>query len=395
MKGSVSSYVYVAGLFLVASTQCLSLEVDREVMPRITVGGKAIANIDIKNKPSTEEHATGMNISDSSLGIRFDKKLFYDGVGGATLAFKETSSSNTALIWNEMNAFYWSDLISAVVGRTKLPNSLLELPVLRDEDLLAYAFIGNGASNEENDTLYGKTLWLTWYVDRKNQGLEFWATEKSNETGLEYKKGFNDFGIGYTYQPAEDVKYIQYIRHAGIRLARQSIKQNSNSRSMTALLAGIEFNFSLDPQYNWAMAFQGIHNNGISGITSSDISDQENGFSNQSKAKSTAFVASLMYTNRAMLLTRWQAALTTGYKRYPDIDGGTQYSIIPSFVYRLGIGFDVVSQINYTKFDRGLYNKKKDVVYQLGLAFDFDMHFNKTFTGRNSIINLTNRFMKS
>ena len=68
-----------------------ALEVDREVMPRMTIGGRVIStldsvdmdSVDIDSDPGAKE---GINLSDSAILMRFDKRTYRDGVAGAVVA---------------------------------------------------------------------------------------------------------------------------------------------------------------------------------------------------------------------------------------------------------------------------------------------------------------------
>lgn len=365
-----------------------ALEVDREVMPRINVAGEIIATHDNTHFQSTGNSKATVNVDDSALMLTLDKKLFDDGVGGARIGFKE---ANPDVKYHLLHTFYWNQSVELLLGRSTINNTLLEFPLMRDEDLLSFTHIGNAQSNEEFDQQFAATLFGAWYFDKKNQSIEAWASDLRNETSITRPKGFNYHGLGYHYKPNDDIRYTQWIREAGVQVSNQRILANGDTKHLTAWLAGLDVNFHLNPQFNWSGFIQGIYNHGLKNITSAQLSDLDNHISNQARAKSTSFVAGLRYTHRPMLLTRWQAGLTVGYKKYSNVKKASVWSIVPNVAYQLGMGFSVNAQYKHIKHRTNLFNGATDKVIQLGLVYDLDMEFNHTFTERNSIIRLKNR----
>ncbi|KPJ91728.1 MAG: hypothetical protein AMJ55_11160 [Gammaproteobacteria bacterium SG8_15] len=165
---------------------------------------------------------------------------------------------------------------------------------------------------------------------------------------------------GYTYEQPEDLVYVKRIRHAGIWLDRQEVESAGNTEWMTAIIAGIEFNLNDDPT---------------------------------KRAKSTALVASIRYTGRPHLLTRYQGAITVAYKDYADFDQATQWSVAPSVVFRIGQGIDLLGQVKYTDYETGL-GDGSDTSVHLGIAFSLEAMFNDNIGERDSILNLEHGYIK-
>ncbi len=372
----------------------LSLEVDREVMPRITIGGRIINTVDAPDFDLNPNAKSEISIDDSVLLTRFDKRLYGGGVAGALLGMREDEDGD-AVQFHEASVFYWSQNMQASIGQTRLQNTLIEFPTLRDEDLLTYSHVGNASSNGELQQIYGEQLSFDWIVDQKNQILGAWIGSREDDTGLG-REGFDSHGIGYTYERSEDLRFVERLRHAGILIDRQKVGVNDGW--MTAVIAGAEFNLNLNPQANWSMGLQAIVNNGIDGIAVGDLTTANAGatsraaVANQARAKSKALIASIRFTNRPHLLTRWQAALNIAYKDYSDFDNATQFSIAPSFVYTVGQGVDLLGQISYTDFDNNL-GGGTDTLMQLGIAFSFDTRFNDNIGERNSILNVEHSYI--
>ena len=148
---------YIAILFtllmVAAEQRAYALEVDREVMPRVTVGGRLIATPSVSWTDgfagvADEEH-NEIDISDSSLLLRFDKRLYDGGVAGASIAFtKPDADSDLAddIYFNQLHAFFWNKEYQVVLGRTRLVNTVIEFPTIRDDDLLSYTHVANLSS---------------------------------------------------------------------------------------------------------------------------------------------------------------------------------------------------------------------------------------------------------
>lgn len=384
MRNTLITVIVLLGL---VATELPALEVDREVMPRITLGGRVIATMDYLDLDSDPDAKEEINLHDSSLLMRFDKRLYRDGVAGGIVGFKEKEHSVT---FHELNAFYWNQNYQAQIGRTRLRNSILEFPLIRDEDLLSYTHVGNASSDEEFDQVYGDHLAFDWIVDKQIQKVGLWGATRANGEDAIFADapyGIDSYGVGYTYEQPEDLVYIRRIRHAGIWLDRQEVETAGETEWMTAIIAGIEFNLNDDPTKNWSMALQAITNDGIDNVASLAS------LSEQARAKSTAVVASIRYTGRPHLLTRYQGAITVAYKDYSDFNQAKQWSIVPSVVFRVGQGIDLLGQIKYTDYDAGL-GDGSDTTIQLGIAFSLEAMFNDNIGERDSILNLEHGYIK-
>ena len=364
-----------------------ALEVDREVVPRMTIGGRVIGNLETLDLDSEPEAGDGINMSDSAILMRFDKRMYRTGVAGAVIGIKE---SEDAVVFHQLHAFYWNRDYRFELGRTRLRNSLIEFPLIRDDDLLDYTHVGNASSNDEFDQIYGKTAAFDWYLDRKVQRLNIWTGTRRNGDPIDFpdaSDGFDSFGAGYVYQQPEDLRYVKWIRRGGVLYDRQKVHTINGSQSLNAVVAGIEFNLNMNPVDNWSLGLQTVFNNGLD--NAKDLSS----VASRTKAKSTSLVASVRYTGRPKLLTRWQGAITAAVKDYADIDQGAQWSIAPNVVYRIGQGVDVFAQLKYTDYDKAL-GGGSDTAVQLGIAFSLETMFNDTIGERNSILNLEHGYIQ-
>lgn len=386
-----SFYVAATTSLLMVAQQAAALEVDREVIPRMTLGGRVIATVDAVDLDSDPSKKDEINLDDSSVLMRFDKRMYQDGVAGAVVGFRTVEET---LKFHQLFAFYWNQDINAEIGLTRIRNSIVEFPTIRDDDLLSYTHVGNASSNEEFDQLYAKHIAFDWFVDRKIQKVGVWTGTRGNESGFNAPDGFDYYGAGYVYEQPEDLLYVKWIRHAGIYYDAQKVRVGGTDEWMGAWVAGIEFNMNMNPLSNWSMGLQAISNEGAGLVTAGDISyTNPDAVSNQARAKSNSLVASIRYTGRPMLLTRWQTALSVAYKDYSDVNEATQWSIVPNVVYRLGQGVDLLAQYKYTNYGNGLGGGSDNTV-QLGVSFSLEAMFNDNIGERVSILNLEHGYIK-
>lgn len=381
MKFKNSFYALVCGTGLLGSS-AYALEVDREVLPRITLGGRMVTTLDSDQS---------INIEDGGIAARFDKRMYENGVAGAVVGIKENDGS---VVFNQQHVFFWNRDFSIIAGQTRLPNTLIEFPLIRDDDMMSMTHVGNGSSNEEFDQTYGKVVAVDWVLGRKVQYLGVWAGSRRNAS-ISTVDGLDSYGASYRYQQPDSLRYLKRVRQAGIMLDAQKDRAGSNPY-FQSIIAGTEFNLNMNPLANWSMGLQGIVNAGVPGITLGNLNDVTNGVSNRARAKSTAFVASLRFTNRPNLLTRMQAAVTIGYKSY-DV-GGSEISIAPSLFYRIGQGVDFLAQYRNTQYSGGLTalggTSTSINLFQVGLVFELDAKYNDNIGERDSILNLEHGYIK-
>ena len=376
------SSMLAAVLATVVAPSVFALEVDREVMPRIQLGGRIMASVDMPNYDSDPDAQSQLSLADSSLLARFDKRLYGEGVAGATIGFTE---NNDVAVFHQLNAFYWDRNVSVTMGRTRLRNTLLELPLMRDDDLLAYTHVGNASSDEEFDQIYGTQLSADLLIDRKIQRVGMWAGTRRN--GVAYvnaPNGFDSVGAGYVYQQPEELRYVKRLRQAGVLVDGQKVETATGDEWSYALITGAEANLNIDPRHNWSLAGQAIVNQGVNAAPS---------VANPAASESTSLVLSLRFTGRPMLLTRYQAGLTFAYKDYADVTDGSQWSVVSNAFYRVGQGVDLLAQLKYTDYGDGL-GGGNDAIVQLGMAFGFDAMFNDSIGKRDSILNLEHGYIQ-
>ena len=201
----------------------LALEVGREVVPRITLGGKLISTVDSVDYDSAPMVADHISMEDSMVVMRFDKRLYQNGVAGAVLGIEEEDNVTR---FQQLHAFYWSQDMKLEMGRTRLRNTLIESTLLRDEDLLSYTHVANASLNEKFNQIYGELISTGWYLDHKVQRLGVWAGSRRNGNSVTFPnapEGLDSQGLSYIYEQLKDLFYVTRLRHAGIRLDRQQV----------------------------------------------------------------------------------------------------------------------------------------------------------------------------
>jgi len=308
------------------------------------------------------------------------------GVAGGVIGFREFGDK---IVFHQLNAFYWNKHIEFRLGKTRLRNTILELPTLRDEDLIDYSHVNTASSDEEFDQLYGSNIELDWYLDQANQSLGIWAGSRNNDVGHSAgPSGLDTNGIRYNYNPSEDLQYLNRIRHAGILLDSQRVQTGTVDEWMQSVIAGIEFNLNINPTSSWSLGYQAISNNGIDGVN--DLST----VSSRAIVKSTAQVLSLRYTRRPQLLTRWQLAIAVASKEYSDVANAKNTSILANFTYRLGQGVNIITQFKQTDYSNDINNGNDESLFQIGMSFQFDSVFNNSIGKRNSILNLEHGYIQ-
>lgn len=367
-----------------------ALEVDRQVMPRITLGGQTIATGDgyQYSKNLISNSVENINTDDSALLLRFDKHMYgvESGVAGVVIGFREESNK---VLFHQLNAFYWNRNIAFQLGKSKLRNTIIQFPTLRDEDLIDYTHVNSASSNSDYDQRYGSNISFDWYIDQANQSIGIWSGTRNNDSSNpDALSGYDTKGFGYNFEPPEDLKYLHRIRRAGILVDSQRVQTTTGDKWMQSAVLGIEFNININPLSSWSMGFQAISNNGINGAT--DLST----VSLRARVKSSAQVLSLRYTRRPLLLTRWQVGIAIASKKYTDIPNAKNTSVITNFSYLLGQGVNLIAQLKQTDYSNDINSGNDETVIQAGLSFQFDTVFNNTISKRNSILNLEHNYIQ-
>ncbi len=389
-----------------------ALEVDRAVLPRITVGGRLVATPLVESREGfgnvSDDDDSEIDISDSSILVRFDKRVYGDeGVAGGVIGLRKTdddSDLDDDVFFHQLNAFFWNQNFQVTVGRTRLRNFLIEFPTVRDEDLIDYIYVPDASSfrEAEEDQFFGNLMSYDRFIGNKKQALSVWAAARV-ETDVqgddEETTDLNSVGFSWTYINSEAVRYVEKIRKAGVLLDFQEIDDNvlSSDENTVAIVGGAEWNLNKDPSNNWSMAVQGIYYDGFDGIVFNPNASEAVRRATLRRAESWSAVVSVSNTKRPKLVTRSRFALSIAYKDYPDESDASQFSIIPSYMYRIGHAMEIVVQYRFTDFDDGIAAMtgfENDQQILVGLVFGFDQTFNDQIGERTSILNIEHGYIQ-
>lgn len=366
---------------LLVGSAVQALEVDREVLPRITLGGRVIGTLDATDLDSNSARAGTINSEDSELALRMDKRLYESGVAGATLSFRE--DADTVHFANHY-VFYWDEHLNVVLGHAPLRNTLIEFSTMREDDLVYATHVLNASSAQNFAQTHGDVASLDWFP-QPDHALGVAMSSRSDDTGMGID-GIDSIGASYIYAPPDTLRYMMRVRRAGIILDRQQVRVNGQKYWMNTWISGAAVNLNDDPSGNWSFDAQWIRNQGAD-IAAGVATPYE-----RARSASNAVVASLHYTARPALLTRWQAMLTVASKEFDDIHGSAQWSLAPGLTWRAGQGVDVLAQYIHTKYGAAL-GGGIDRTLQIGLAFSLEARFNDTIGQRNSILNLEHGYI--
>ena len=112
-----------AGLAGLLGQTVQALEVDRAVIPRMTIGGRVIATPSVTLKTGFEaidnDTSSEIDISDSGILLRADKLLYVNGVAGAVIGLTkpdEDSDLNDDIFFHQIHAFYYNRLGQVLIG---------------------------------------------------------------------------------------------------------------------------------------------------------------------------------------------------------------------------------------------------------------------------------------
>ena len=386
----------LCALVLVAPAQ--ALEIDPNVVPEINVGGRAIATVNFHREDRAaagNERESELDIADSSLLFGFSKYLFSDNdYGFAVVGFKlpeDDTDLKDDVYFHELHVGVGGKRYEVKLGRSRLGNTLIQFPTLRDDDLLTYTHVPNGSSNADAEEYqqFGGVATATWWITpTASVDAGFTARTRTDAAGeRDSSSDFNGGYLGIAYDAPEAVTVDRGIRYAGLRIDAQDAEiagLGLPSERIKAVIGAVSFNLGDNPEATWDLDLQLIANDGVA---VPDLASEVG----RSRAKSKAAVMAVRYGHRPALQTRWQFALNLAWKDYSDFDEASSYVLAPSYIYRLGSGVEFLAQYSYTDYDATLaaaLGREKKQRISVGLQFAFDHTFNESVGERKSILNL-------
>jgi hypothetical protein len=393
MKASIGYSILAGAALGLAAAGAPALEIDPHVPPQVDIGGRALATagaLRTRHDDGTRDRASALDIADSSLLFGFSKYLFDGGrYGFAVIGVKvpeDDTDLRDDLYLHELHAGVGGRNYEIKLGRSRLPNTLLAFPTLRDDDLLEFTHVGNAFSHAhaEEYQVFGGLVSGTWFwpAPRLAANAALTARTETDTAGVRVASDdFNGGSLTVAYDVPEDIKFDRGLRYAALGWDRQRVRLPGDPHR-DAWLAGLAVNLNSNPEATWNLDLQGIVSRGVA------VPDLGSGL-DRARAESRALAAALRYGHRPHLQTRWQAALTVGWKDYPGFDAARAWAIAPSYAYRLGSGVDFVAQYVYRDHADGLATAtgvQREQRVHAGLSFAFDYTLNKHVGRRDSIL---------
>lgn len=396
-------------VLLVAMTMAhpvAALEVDPHVPPEINFGGRALGTLVSGSQANNgavtpaNDDENGLDFSDSSLLFNFSKYLFNGPprYGYATVGLRRPDNAREVkddIYLHEVNVGIGTRAYEIKLGRSRMRNSLLTFPTVRDDDLLAFTHVANAASSVDTDVyeIFGGVADAQWWPTRRlGTNLTLTSRVATDAIGDVVTDGkLNGVNVGVAYALPQTIKFDRGLRYAGLTWDVQQVDALNDER-LNAYLAGVIYNLNSDPEADWVLEAQLLATDGVGAATLANKLGR-------SRAQGTTLVTALRFNKRPYLQTRWQAALTLAAKEYGDFDAAQSYAVAPSFVYRLGSGVDWVAQYIYTE-QRGALATQTGIDseqrFYTGLSFDFGYTLNESVAERGSILavehNMTSSF---
>lgn len=388
------------------ATGAMALEIDPNVPPEISLGGRLVATAnfsDTEQAVGSNKTEAALDIADSSILISASKYMFTAGdYGYAVLGLlipEDDSDLPDGIFVHQAAVGMGSQDYDIVLGRTRLPNTLVSFPTVRDDDLLAFTHVGNAGANvaAEEDQIFGGVLGGTRYLWKHFQARAFATaraeTDLTDLTNSERtaRSNLNGAALGFAYEIPEAIKFDRGIRYAGVGLDWQRADEltGGDDDDIAAFLAGLSYNLSDDPEASWALDFQGIYNFGA-GVANLD-SDVA-----RARGEQYSLVGALRYTARPQLQTDWQAAITLAWRDYADFNDASSLALVPSIAWRLGSGIEAVGQYRFLNNGATLgaaENQDSSHTLFLGLSFALDTTFNESVGARGSILSLEHNML--
>lgn len=370
------------------------------VMPRLTLGGRLISTLDAtwaQGEGRDDDDSYNVNVADTSLLLRADRKLFDQSIGGAVvgLEFPDPDADFTdTVFYHQVFAFLWDRNYQVELGRTKLRNTLVEFPTLRDDDLLRFTEIQNGFShsNTEEYQQFGNHLAVDLFFPGQRLVATGYLAQRieTDPIGQVLEEfDLNSGGLQIQYRQPDPLRFAGRLRQLGLAWDTQQVDVAGDEWKQ-AVMAGGVVNLTMDPQDHWEGLAQAIYDGGAG---DTDLTTLQG----RALAESLSVVAGVNFRRSTFQLLRWKASLTGAYKNYLDAGDAWEWSAIPSLQYQLGDGVGLLAQYQYT--NRGdalaeIVGFDQEHTVQLGLSFDFETMFNDYIGERQSILNLEHGYVR-
>ncbi len=372
-----------------------------EVRPEIMFSARGVVSLNINDSIDSASE-TVADFSDTSLLVGFRQKLYNNIRGQFVIGFQlpDEDSDLDSPFFHQV-FFKVEDRTNILkLGRTRLRGSLIEFPVLRDDDAIHFTDILNpfitGENSEENQ--YGELLEVT-HIFRQRYRLNLYGGHAKEDTEItgdtEEDFDFNTIGLQFQYRVTETQKWNREIlNQAGISFNSFFGDRLKDSGIRDDTLKNISFSTVLnlypDPVHFLDVRHQSIYNIGADDIT------QLTNYSDMTETESFSMFTSLRYLYRKLESPAFQAALSYGYKDFPDLKNDTyQHQLIANCFYRIGDNFDIGLQLQYLKNGGDLKDvfSEDETRIQFALIYSVEQLWNSQFDDRESLLNLEHGYI--
>ncbi len=376
-------------------------------VPRITLAGNGLVSFNINGITSTTGASSNTDVgtvndfSDTFVMLRLDQQLYNEDRVGVIVGFlfPDARSDLGQVFYHRVQVFYDAKNFRGTLGRSRLGNFVLEFPTLREEDLLDYGFVLNPFVNAEDSEFsrYGNIARFRVYQFDTRLILEGQATNLAvtDDSGRRVDDfDINNVSARVMYRLPSAVRFRSIVREAGIGWFANNIDEQTRNW-IHSVVGGAAFNLVRNPLNNIAFQTQVVYNGGA-GILGARSTGDLAAPRVRARSKSVALLASFRLLRRPYQLQRFQAAITAGYKRFPDVDA-SEYVFIPNVFFRLGQGVDLGVQYQYRRFNDAFavaLGVRREQSVKFTLNFQFQAMFNNYFGERDDILNLEHGYIR-
>lgn len=342
------------------------------------------------------------DFSDSGLLLGFRQKLYNNYRGQMVMGFQfpDAESDLGQLFFHQMFLKIESKSNILKMGRSRVMNSLIEFPTLRDDDAIPFSDVLNpfsaGENSEENQ--YGNVLEAI-HIFKQRYELRI-HSEHYTKTPIppatsETDFSINSLGVSFEYRVPDDQRWNRKIlNQIGISsnnfLTNRASISSDLDQSLNIIIFSTILNIVPDPVHFFDVRHQSIYNFGF---------DEVNSIANNAdltRAKSFATLTSLRYLYRKLERPDIQLSLSFGYKNFSGVTNSTNQSLLlVNGFRRIGENFDVGLQYQYNAFSgdlESLYGKN-DHLIRFALLFSVDQLWNEQFDDRKSLLNLEHGYI--
>ena len=372
-----------------------------ELSPEIQLGSRGVMSFNgiFSSEDNTSEAS---DFSDTSLMVGFRQKLYSDWRGQMVIGFQfPDADSSLGQVFYHQTFIQLEDKSNILkFGRSRVRNTLIEFPVLRDDDAIYFTDVLNPFSSGEDseDSQYGNVVEAS-HVFGQRFWLGFHGEHFTEAPALlddsEPDFDFNAVGAMLEYRVPETQRWNrELLDQIGIGFNGYLTARDEDESKFDEILKNIMFSAVLnvhpDPVHFLDFRHQTIYNLGFGEV------ERLGNYADITRASSLAMYTSLRYLYRRLEHPTAQFSLGFGYKTFPDLsETADQIQLIANTFYRVGENFDVGLQFQYRHNSDDLEKLlgKSAGIIQLSLIYSVDQSWNDQFDDRDSLLNLEHGYI--